>query len=279
MSVDKRVAGSPPRLIVNADDFGMHSSINAAIVEGHQQGIVTSCSLVADGANDAFHEAAALAHANPTLDVGLHFVLVGLPGLPAAFPEFLTEYWTFRFPPSRIEQLLRHQLETLAASGIVPTHIDSHQHLHALPGVMRVVCRVAVEHGIPAIRLPLEQSTDNAPLARIAASKVLGLASFVASAQIRKYGLWQPDHFLGMAASGYLTEDALLRLIDRVPATGVTEILCHPGIDNRALEERYGWGYDWLTELKAVTSEAVKRRVEERGIMLTTFADTGTHPA
>ncbi len=46
------------KLIVNADDFGLHSAVNAGIIDGHRTGIITSTSLLAGG--DAFTEAVSI---------------------------------------------------------------------------------------------------------------------------------------------------------------------------------------------------------------------------
>ena len=52
------------RLIVNADDFGLHPLINEGILESHQKGIVTSTSLLASG--EAFDDAIMLARETET---------------------------------------------------------------------------------------------------------------------------------------------------------------------------------------------------------------------
>ena len=62
------------RLIVNADDFGFTSEVNAGIVEAHRLGILTATTLMANG--QAFEDAVRLARENPSLDVGCHLVLV-----------------------------------------------------------------------------------------------------------------------------------------------------------------------------------------------------------
>ena len=69
-------------LIVNADDFGLSASVNAGIVHAHVAGIVTSTTLLANGA--AFVEAVALARRHPTLGVGVHLDLVE--GRPLSAP-------------------------------------------------------------------------------------------------------------------------------------------------------------------------------------------------
>src|SRR5436309_6725489 len=76
-------AAGPIRLIVNADDFGLSESVNAAVLETHDRGIVTSCSLmVAEPAATAAVEAA---RERPALAIGLHLTAVcGRAVLPAA---------------------------------------------------------------------------------------------------------------------------------------------------------------------------------------------------
>jgi predicted glycoside hydrolase/deacetylase ChbG (UPF0249 family) len=267
----------PTRLIINADDFGLHGAVNQAVFEGATRGIITSCSLIATtlGA-DRFDEAVRIAKDNPSLDVGCHFAMVGLPGLPAGYREFLVAFAAGRFPPSRIAQLLHRQIDRIERAGIHPSHIDSHQHLHALPAVMRVVCDVAVERGIPAVRVPMETGPIGAPRGRAMASRVLALPARISRKLVDRAGLWRPDHFLGMAISGGLTASRLTRLIEQVPAAGVTEILCHPATDNAPMRAAFNWGYDWEGEFKAITDASARAKLNERGIELTTFAAEAT---
>ena len=69
------------RLIVNADDFGRSSSINAAVIRAHRDGILTTASLMMN--EPACDEAAELARENPRLGVGLHLtLLMGHAALP-----------------------------------------------------------------------------------------------------------------------------------------------------------------------------------------------------
>src|SRR5580698_11306277 len=72
-----------PRLIINADDFGLTPGVNRAIAELHQAHALTSATLMANG--PAFDDAIAIAHANPTLGVGCHVVLTD--GIPLSPPQ------------------------------------------------------------------------------------------------------------------------------------------------------------------------------------------------
>src|SRR5438552_8888952 len=57
-------------LIVNADDFGQSCGVNRGIIEAHQNGIVTSASLMVLW--PAAAEAADYARRHPKLSLGLH---------------------------------------------------------------------------------------------------------------------------------------------------------------------------------------------------------------
>jgi predicted glycoside hydrolase/deacetylase ChbG (UPF0249 family) len=88
-------------LIVTADDFGLHESINAAIEQGSRHGVLTAASLMvaAPAAEDAVRRARAL----PGLAVGLHVVLAdGTPILPPdALPDLVgPDRWTTSTPTS-----------------------------------------------------------------------------------------------------------------------------------------------------------------------------------
>lgn len=239
------------RVIVHADDFGLHPAINAGVEAAHRDGLVSSASLMPLGA--AFDDAQRRIQTLPQLDLGLHFSLVGVPGLPPTLSAFLAAYARGQMPASRMEAQLSRQFE--AVKHLPISHIDSHQHLHALPGVMRVVCRFAAQHGIPAIRLPID-GPALAPVspARRAQAVVLAAMARLSRRYIAAYGLRTSDYFSGMVASGHLTAPTLAAYIQNA-RPGLTEIVCHPGADNYVLSQVFDWGYDWQGELAALCSQ------------------------
>ena len=114
------------KLIVNADDFGLHPLINAGIIKGYREGFITSASLMPSA--PCWQEAVKLAQENPQLGIGVHLTLVGSVEsvLPAAKVSslldeqglFLTDYVAFakRFysgsiKRSELEAELRAQIE------------------------------------------------------------------------------------------------------------------------------------------------------------------------
>ena len=94
------------QLIVNADDFGLHTLINQGIIKGHREGFITSTSIMPSAT--AYDEAVELALANPNLGIGIHLTLVGgvQPVLPKdkiaslvdAEGRFLPDYVAFAKP-------------------------------------------------------------------------------------------------------------------------------------------------------------------------------------
>ncbi|NPC79577.1 ChbG/HpnK family deacetylase, partial [Pyxidicoccus fallax] len=75
------MARTVTRLVVNADDLGLHPALDAGILRAHREGIVTSATLLAMGPTAP--EAAARARAQG-LAVGLHLALSTR--LPSAAP-------------------------------------------------------------------------------------------------------------------------------------------------------------------------------------------------
>jgi len=243
------------RLIVNADDFGLTSGVNRAIVELHAAGLVTSTSLMARaGAAD---EAIELARATPSLCVGCHVVLVdGAPVLPAekipslvdartghflnSLTAFLLRLFTGRIRADEIEAEAAAQIAHLQQRGVRLTHVDTHKHTHIFSAVLRPVLRAAGAAGIRAVRHPFEpewavRAALGAPLARVV--QVAALRSL--APRIRKIiaqdGFITTDGTIAMAGTGTLDTAALRSLLGQLPA-GTWELVTHPGYNDADLE-------------------------------------------
>lgn len=284
------------RLIVNADDFGYTRGVNAGIVQGFRDGIVTSTTIMANG--DAFEDAIECAQANPKLGVGCHLVLVGgkcvAPAkqvssladsegrLPLSVPALLSKLSTGSLRSQAIEAELRAQVERVFASGLRPTHFDSHKHTHAHPRVMEVVVRVAEEFKVAAIRKPFEDTTTllwpvfragvsswkQRATALIAGVNVSGFQKLASSR-----GMRTPDHFMGVAATGRLNRAAILAMIGAM-RDGVTELMCHPGEYDAELEKSpTRLKREREAELEGLTDPDVRGAVRDHHIRLMTFQE------
>jgi len=154
-------------VICNADDFGITDGASKGIAECFHAGSVTSTTWLANMPASA--KAAELAKECPGLGVGLHFNLtLGRPLasrsevgslIDESSGSFLTRRGLIRrtilggLKSIEVARELDAQLAKMNAYGLKPTHIDSHQHVHALPVVFREVARAAKSMGIP-IRVP-----------------------------------------------------------------------------------------------------------------------------
>jgi predicted glycoside hydrolase/deacetylase ChbG (UPF0249 family) len=202
------------RLVVNADDFGFTRDVNEGIVEAHQRGILTSTTLMANGA--AFDDAVRLASQNPALDVGCHLVLIGGRSalrphkpLPSSVAGLLAAIVSGQIA---IHDELAAQVRKILAAGIAPTHLDTHKHTHLAPPVLEAVALIAQEFGIPWVRRPFQ-----IPFLRRRFHRVL------ADRNCRT-----TDHFTGFRLTGRFGAPELVQLIQRLPE-GTTEFMCHPG--------------------------------------------------
>jgi chitin disaccharide deacetylase len=266
------------RLIVTADDFGLHPAINQAIIQAHEIGIVKACSIMPLGGDPAFDQAVEMAFSQPTLEVGLHFCLVGLPGQPATFGEFLPKFLTKRYPEIPVEAMVHRQLDLLERVGIKPTHINSHRHTHAIPDIMRAVCRAAVDRGIRSVRVPIDLPSMGTSLSRQLGAKAITEYAKRSKGIVEEYGLWSPDYFFGVADAGHITESRLMTVLQALPI-GVTEISCHPGAHTGRLEAVLKWGYEWEAERKALISENVHYKIDAMDIGVTNFTTCAAEAA
>ena len=249
------------RLIINADDFGLTSGVNRAVVELHQAGLLTSATLMARA--QATASAIQIALTTPSLGVGCHVVLLdGEPVLStqSEIPN-LADPITGRFRPSLIPFLgavhrnwplmgaspMTDEIEAEAAAqiallqnrGIHLTHIDTHKHVHMFPAVLRPVLRAARAAGIRTVRNPFEpawslHATQGAPrLRRVQVSLLRRLQSSFHRI-VAEEGFTNTDGAIGVLATGSLDAATVASLLRQLPS-GTWELVTHPGYNDADL--------------------------------------------
>ena len=237
--------------IINGDDFGFSSGVNQAIIQAHEQGVLTSTSLMVTG--DAADEAIALARTHSNLAVGLHLVLVCGRALlpPSQIPHLVDSMGNFsnspleaglryQFHPAAREELrqeIRGQLEKFRESGLPLSHVDGHLHLHTHPVVLRILVELAQEFEIRVIRLPSEELGMTLKLDRRGLLNKLVWAGVFG--RLRRYGedlltskgIEFANRVYGLLQTGSMTEEYLLGLIPQIEAD-LVEIYSHPAVVN-----------------------------------------------
>ena len=263
--------------------------MNRGIFEAHAAGTVSSASMIATA--PAFAEAAEQARREaPRLGIGLHLNLVT--GVPLSSVPSLVDPATGRFhpldalvrralagqvDPTEVRRECEAQLAALAGAGLTATHIDSHRHVHAMPGILPAVAAVAHDAAIPVVRRPLDRVSLLDP---VASAKMLVVhaawrTALTGVAPAHRGLLGRAPHFRGIAMQGMSDiRDRLLATIDQLPI-GSTEIMVHPGYDDDVLAAQDAFRAERAVDLKALCDPAVVARVQKGDVKLVSFREFG----
>lgn len=288
------------QLIVNADDFGLTSGVNRAIVDSHRDGIVTSTTLMANGA--AFDSAVEAARTLPDLSVGCHVVLTD--GTPVSPPEAIDTLLAIRsaepkkffsslsafaaratlggFDREQLVTEITAQVRKIQATGLRVTHLDSHKHAHIFPDILSAMVRAARICGIPAIRSPFvpmkaimaqQFAGQRALLKRYGQVRILNAFAGYFRRQTPKAGLRFPDGVIGVIETGLMDGILLRQALTSLP-DGTWELVCHPGYadaDLRVMNTRLIESRD--RERQLLTSPDLKNFLEKQKIGLINYRD------
>jgi predicted glycoside hydrolase/deacetylase ChbG (UPF0249 family) len=258
------------KLVVNADDFGFTRDVNQGIIEAHRNGILTATTLMASGA--AFDDAVRLARENPTLDIGVHLVLVGQPPFPMTVAQLTREVMLGRI---RIYEELSAQVRKILDAGLKPSHLDTHKHTHLLPPVLDAVARISEDFKIPWVRRPFDFPLQPGGVSwkKRAVSRAFGAVRGRFERVLKQHGCRSTDHFAGFQITGKFDAGDVARLIRSLPE-GSTEFMCHPGIctaELRAARTRLKESRE--AELRALTAPEVCDALRESGVELVNYRD------
>ena len=224
-------------LIINADDFGMSASVNRGIISLHEQGVVTSASLMVR--REAAPEAAAYARSHHRLSVGLH---VDLGEWAVRDHEWQPLYLVADLDDRAAvaEEATRQLRAFRELTGLDPTHLDSHQHVHREGAAEAVLLEMASQ-----LRVPLRHFSEN----------------------VQYCGDFYGQEKYGVVAEHAITVDGFIDLLERLPS-GVTELCCHPG-DEEQPGEQYGRARP--KELATLRDPRVRSALKDRRIALRSF--------
>jgi hopanoid biosynthesis associated protein HpnK len=268
------VSQATRRVILTADDFGLSEAVNEGVERAHRDGVLTHASLMVAGpaAGDAVRRARRM----PGLRVGLHLVVIEGPAVlsPANIPDLVNARgW---FPSDQLRLGLRYfflahvrrqlaaeieaQFSTYAATGLKLDHADAHKHMHLHPTVARLMLQTGRRFGLQRIRVPAEPPGVLAACQMRSGigARLLYAWSNVLRLQAHWAGIKTPDAVFGIARSGHMTEDHLLRLLSHLP-DGTSEIYFHPASGGDCLLSELMPNYKHTAELAALLSPQVRR--------------------
>jgi predicted glycoside hydrolase/deacetylase ChbG (UPF0249 family) len=232
--------GSRRIVIVNADDFGQSPGVNRGVVMAHEQGIVTSTSLMVRWPAAAV--AGEYARSHPRLSVGLHLDLTESACRDGA--------WSIVYqvvPLDDAEQVRAEVTRQVDAFrqlvGRDPTHLDAHQHVHLKEPVRSSILEIAGRLGVPVRRL----------------------------CRVRYSGAFYGQNTRGERHPELVSVSALVQLVRGLPA-GITELGCHPGLDD---DVDSVYRCERSIEVLTLCDPAVCEAIRAEGIELRSFHQLG----
>ncbi|WP_400192008.1 carbohydrate deacetylase [Hymenobacter sp. B81] len=242
------------QVIINADDFGLSTSVNRAIIDAYRAGNLTSTTMMVNMPGTA--EGARLAAENPGLAIGLHFCLTegrpltAAPSLTDADGNFLERGALLKralrgqVKEAEVRAEFEAQLAKLEGLGIRPTHTDSHQHTHMLPAVFRAIAPVLNARRLP-VRLAIPHKPGLGLLLRwplkFVRQTILYRSSqrFKRQVQTRTNDVLVSVHDLTTPPAGY-SADTLRELVHQAPADArVVELMVHPYVPGADIDALY----------------------------------------
>ena len=224
-------------LIVNADDFGQSPGVNRGIITAHEQGIVTSASMMVRW--PAALHAASYAREHRGLSVGLHIDL----------GEWIYHdaNWACLYEVAPLDDAvaLREAVQAqmrmfIDLLGRDPTHLDSHQHVHRDEPLRSIVVDIAQQIGVP-----IRHFHD----------------------RIRYCGVFYGQTGKGEPYPIGISMDHLLATLNSLEP-GITELGCHPGVGGD-VESMYC--HERAEEVNTLCNPQVRQALEEMQIELCGF--------
>ena len=235
---------------------------------------------------EAAADAVARARRLPELRVGLHLNLVeGHPVLPKVeISQLISENGEFdrnmgragvrflMFPSVRrqLAHEIQAQFAAFRASGLPLDHVNAHKHMHLHPYVARLIIEIGRYYGMKAVRVPSEPV---AALRRAFPEERYRTPPYhpwiaLLRRRLQRAGLRTNDQLFGLAWSGRMVEDRILRLIPHLP-DGVSEIYFHPAAERTPSVH----SYRRAEELAALLSPVLRSRISELGVQLVSYSD------
>lgn len=231
-------------LIVNADDFGHSEAINRGIIVAHEQGIVTSASMMVRW--PFARAAAAYARTHPSFSLGLH---LDLGEWVYRGGEWVAEYMVVAMEhidhvvhEGAVVREMYRQLEQFRdLVGCNPTHLDSHQHVHCRDPVYTIAATIAHDLDIPLRHY---------------------------SPHIHYCGDFYGQTGQGVPLPDAISVERLQDILARLPL-GITELGCHPGMGNGIASV---YNIEREQELQVLCHPDIRASIDQEKVGLCSFS-------
>lgn len=238
------------RLIVNADDFGYCEGVNNGIIAAHKNGIVTSCTMMAN--MPGFEHGIKLLKENQSLGCGVHMTLSCNRPLLDTHKTIVDENGNFyrRVTDEIIKNIdveevyneFKAQIEKVKAAGIEITHLDSHHHVHLSEGLSTVVARLTKEYNLP----------------------MRGLLN-------KNVSYKNSVPCLGTFYKDNVREEYFENNLEEIKRYEWLDLMSHPAFTDEYLMKSTSYSYERSKEYAILTSKKVKNLLKENNIELVNY--------
>ena len=279
------------KFVLNADDFGMSSAYNKAVLEACPYGLLRSVSLVPNG--EAFDEAVdKIIPSCPELGIGVHLNIIEGKALSSELDQLTDANGTFNKAFSQIllksynrkdksfleqvEKEFRAQIEKVRSKKIEITHLDSHVHIHSIPPIFEITAKLAKEYEIKQIRTQFERPYIvpdvfihlNAKypinLVKIA---LLNFFTLINRKTVKKYELKTNDYITGVGYTSMMTSLTVSYGISALKnKSDITlETLIHPcRYEDGTIDNHF-------VEYQITRNDKLKNKIEELGFEICNY--------
>ena len=256
------------KLIVNADDYGLMSSVNKGIVQSYLNGIVTSTSVLINLASDDDIAGLKLITA---LETGIHLTLTAgrsilrqkdIPNLVDVNRNFykrksknrpVDANGTVQFDTVPVDEIKREfisQIKLFLSNELTPSHLDTHHHIHMNDKVLEALISVALDYNLPIRSI-------NPDMCK----------------KIKAAGVRTNDFFIGeFFGADNITIENLKSILSELN-DGVSELMCHPGYLTNRLKVISGYSNERPIEMEVLTSGEAVESAKSMDIELITWSD------
>jgi len=274
-------------LVINADDFGLCDGVNRGIAKAHTEGVLTSATIMAN--MPAAEEAVKIAKQLPSLGVGVHLNLsAGRPLSGDSGAELVGDSGEFIHSPAKLWFLsvvsggirdairaeLKAQIQWVMDNGIRPTHLDSHKHIHNFPVIFHMVCDMARQFNIAAIRNSFEpKAVLKMPWPLLGEggrqrTRLLRHCARINRLQNRRF--FKTGALFGIAHTGRI-DVSFFKSVAMYNAVQTAEVMTHPGFTDGLDPNKTRLIQQRKVELDALCSNKTRQILNDNGIKLGSY--------
>ena len=271
------------RLIINADDYAYFGGVTRGILEGARQGVIRATGVMAN--SPFFDEHVSLLGSVEAVDAGVHLnVTQGRP-LSRQMQSYLEKQggkfpgksavalavMAGKLPVQCVREEWQAQIQRCLDAGLELKFLNTHEHVHVLPVLYKLINELAEQYNVPFIRYPAAEWRYWGGIGAVIRNAILQGMNLFNRKPIRV----DTPVFVGMGKSGKLDIEYLEKCIASLRQGQTYELMCHPGyLDPDEVDDPRLLAYHhWEQELDVLLGSRFRCLCEDAGVRLVGYRD------